>query len=170
MRTIILQAILVLFSDRWVPGEMPQRYAAAIEHVVETEQLLPFRGKGSKEKSALLLGALVFHEAGIDPVGIEMCTFKPVAGATQDHGKSVGVTQLYEGASWRGYTRDEICGNLDLQLRLGLRYLAEQVQRCQASVERGLTGYNANKCETSWYAREVIRQYARAFGGVTHLM
>lgn len=169
MKAIILTAVLALFGNRTVPVDMAQRYATTIENVVQTEEL-PFHGRQAKERTALLLWSLAYHEAGIDMEAIEECRFKSIPGATQDHGKSVGVTQLYEGASWRGYTRQEICGNLDLQLRLGLRYLTEQVQRCRTSVESGLTGYNRNKCETSYYAREIIRQYGRALGSVQHLM
>lgn len=161
-------AIFALFGDRSVSVPMVQRYATAIVNVVETEEL-PFRGKDAKEKSALLIWGLAYHEAGIDLEAIEFCKFKPIKGIDQDDGKSIGITQLYEGASWRGHTRAEICGNVELQFRLGFRYLTEQVRKC-GSIERALTGYNANECRASVYSGAVTHQYRKASESVAFLL
>lgn len=155
---IIFQAIVALIGPREVSFDTLERYAVAVERAVDSEQL-PFSGRQARERSALLLLALAYQESSLLEE-IEQCRFRQRAGMDEDRGRSVGLTQLYEGWSWRGHSRGEICGDAELQFSLALRYVSEQARRC-GDVERALTGYNRNQCVASIYAAVVMRRYRR---------
>jgi hypothetical protein len=155
---IALSALTVIFGQQSVPVVQMDRYSHALERVVESEPL-PFKGAHAKERSLVLLADLAWHESGLREE-VEYCRFRPHAGMTEDHGRSKGVTQLYEGASWAGHSREEICGDVELQFRLALRYLTAQVKRC-GDVERGIGSYNSNSCMVTTYAARISHSYRR---------
>jgi hypothetical protein len=160
MNALIFQAVVALLGQRSVAPGMQQRYADAIVEAVQLEPRLPFSGRLARERTALLAWALAYHEAAVDLEAVERCTFRTDHG-WQDWGRSVGVGQVHEGPARYGHTREEICGDLVLQFRLIVRYLAEQVARC-GDVERALTSYNQNTCAASTYASGVLRAYRAA--------
>lgn len=155
---IIFQMVSVLFGAREVPIDQVVRVSRAIEHAVEAETDLPFKGRFAKEKSAVLLGALANHESGLREE-IEYCT-SPRRKGWEDNGKAVGYTQLFEGVSWEHHTRAEICGDAELQFRLALRYLARSMKKC-GSVSGALSDYNTNRCTPSAYSERLSIAYGR---------
>jgi len=158
MHALAFQLIVALLGAREVNFDAVDRQARAVAAVVESESL-PYVGRDAKRRTTRLLVALAYQESGLREE-IEQCRWTPVKGMTQDDGRSVGLLQLYQGWSWRGHTRAEICGDAELQFRLALRYLTEQVRRC-GSVELALTSYNRNQCAVSIYSSGVMRVYRR---------
>lgn len=134
------------------------RHSAAIEAAVDSEWL-PFSGKLAREKSALLLIAVADHESGMR-AAIEYCSFDSLPGMTQDHGRSVGLAQAFQGPAWFGHTRAQICGNAELQFKLALRYLTYGMRRC-GSVGGALSAYNQNVCRPTIYSARVSHAFAR---------
>ena len=155
---IIFQMVSVLFGAREVPIDQVVRISHAIEHAVEAEEL-PFKGRLAKEKTAVLLGALANHESGLRET-IERCSFEHVKGLTEDNGKAIGYTQLFEGPSWGGHSREEICGDAELQFRLALRYLTMSMKKC-GSVSGALANYNSNRCTPGMYSERLSIAYGR---------
>lgn len=158
MNAIIFQALVLIFGSQEVLVDQVTRYTNAIENVVNTEPL-PFHGKNAKEKSAILLAKLAWNESGLREE-IEYCRFKHLPGLTEDDGKSVGLGQSFSPAARYGYTRDEICGNAELQFRIALRYLTAQVNRCK-DVEQSLSSYNRNRCMISMYSARIMNGYRK---------
>lgn len=160
MQAFLFQAIVALLGAREFPADLPARYAQAFESVAATERSY-YSGEHAAEKSALLDLALVYQESGIAWEKIENCTFRTDHG-WQDWGKALGVSQVHLDSAGIGYTREDICGDVELQVRLAHRYLARQVRSCGGNVERGVSRYNgASACMVTVYSARVMATHRR---------
>lgn len=158
MQALVIQAIFAILGAREVPADLPARYARALENVVATEQS-HYSGRHAAEKSALLDLAVAYQESAIDWLRIEECTFRTDHG-WQDFGRAIGIFQIHLDSAGIGYKKADVCGDVELQIRLGHRYLAKQVKRCGGNVERALTMYNGGgACMASIYSASVLRTY-----------
>ena len=162
---IVFQTITLLMGGRAMPFEQISRYSTAIANVVETEQL-PFSGREAKAKAAILIAVVAFYESGFREE-IESCT-SPRRKGWEDNGHSISLLQLYDGPARYGFSRDEICGDVELQFRLGLRYLTAQIRQC-GDVERGLSSYNSNHCQISIYGARIENAASRVEIGRAHV-
>jgi hypothetical protein len=134
-----LAIALVLALNVAIPGTSQDRLKVVSEDmvsVVNEEFESGMLKSGIQEPDALaMLAAVAVGESNLRN-DIETCK---VAG---DGGKSVGLGQVMRGPNWKGYTRQQICNNRKIQLRLSLQVIdlcwarasqADAVFRCYTS-------------------------------------
>jgi len=142
-------------------------FVDAIVNAVDDEGLALFNGDWggvtARERTAYLLVAVAFNESSFAD-DVATCTAKVSKARPQDLGKSIGATQLYQGPTWYGHTREEICDSVALQFRLALRFLAEGHRACPGSIRGALSYYNAGpaaKCRDTMQSRRTYLTFGR---------
>ena len=137
-KNIVAIAIAAAGTNR--PGVNVDRVtdiAAEVHEVVSEEGIaLPFTGPAKVKASEAAVMAVMVHESGLDE-RVERCE-SPWKGAN-DHGTSWGLGQVK--AHWYlGHTKDEVCADRKLQIRVTLNALANYHRA--GSVLHLFQGYN----------------------------
>lgn len=120
---------------------------------VVQEESNSVKGLSMQDETAVaLLAAVVVNESGMRE-SVEKCRING------DGGKSIGLGQVMKGVNWEGYTREQICSNRKLQLKLALHVL----DRCWARTPQAapaLRCYTSGSAATdSTAARKELKTY-----------
>jgi hypothetical protein len=131
-RTLFFLAGSLLAPKETVDASSVWETAQALAEVVE--ELPPvYDGPEGRERTALLLWSMAYHESRWDP-----WAYNPTGGDT-------GIVQVR--ALWfRGHARDEILGDARLGFELGLRALLDCRKACGGTTTSWLGAYASGKC------------------------
>jgi len=101
---------------------------------------VPFTGPAAREGTALILLVIAEHEgARFDP-RVENCQW------VADQGRTVSLFGLMRGASWRGYSREELCDGGPLPAYLALAAFTNYQERCLPMPMSWFRGYASGSC------------------------
>lgn len=117
-----LVATLALVLQALTPKIAAERISAIASDMVEVVDAdVTNEPRLDSRTSLAMLAAAAVGETGLRE-SAEACK------ATGDGGKSVGLGQVMRGPNWEGHTRQEICSNRKLQLKLALHV----IKKCHA--------------------------------------
>jgi hypothetical protein len=142
-------------SLRYAPSAMAAgRLDAIIEEAYDVAAAKPlFGGTAGAEATALLLYSIMYHESGLRP-HIERCDCTKGDGDC-DRGRAFGLPQIH--AQWfQGRSRDDVCADRRLQMRLAMDLLQHVKSMCGGDPERIAAGYHhGTSCDVDGYAANV---------------
>jgi hypothetical protein len=121
-----------------------------------------FTGDAAGEATALLLYAIMYHESGLRP-HIERCDCSKGDGDC-DQGLAAGLPQIHP--EWfQGHSKDEVCADRRLQMKLALDLLQRVKKACGGNPERLAGGYHhGTSCEIAGYAQNVNDVFVKLLG------